>query len=190
MERAEEEEGDEEEEQEMDWQSYLDLIDQQLSNLEIEGDEDQWEDVEDDEESEEESEDEEEEEEDGAEEDADADADDDGTEVSEYEKLRRERIARNSQFLATLGLGGSSTGNASGGGAITKMVGSKPKRKYTKQKKKRVSEGPARQSARNQGRDRVSYKEVGINRTAEEREEEAAAKKREKVTCLPTLVPV
>ena len=51
MERAEEEEGDEEEEQEMDWQSYLDLIDQQLSNLEIEGDEDQWEDVEDDEES-------------------------------------------------------------------------------------------------------------------------------------------
>ena len=51
MERAEEEEGDEEEEQEMGWQSYLDLIDQQLSNLEIEGDEDQWEDVEDDEES-------------------------------------------------------------------------------------------------------------------------------------------
>lgn len=51
MERAEEEEEEEggDEEGEMDWQSYLDLIDQQLSSLEIEGDEDQWEDVEDDE---------------------------------------------------------------------------------------------------------------------------------------------
>lgn len=49
------EEGDEEEEgegEEMDWQSYLDLIDQQLSSLEIEEDGDQWEDVEDDDEDE------------------------------------------------------------------------------------------------------------------------------------------
>ena len=83
------------------------------------------------------------------------------------------RIARNSAFLANLGLGNKSTGNASGGGAISKMAGKN--KKPRKKPKKKQHDGPMRRSARGEGRERVSYKEAGAHRSKEEKEEVSGA---------------